>query len=267
MPTVESQGTEIHYVERGAGEQTVVLAHSYLVDHRQFEGQIAALEKSYRVIAYDHRDHGNSSRASTQYALDDLVNDALTVIGHTSAQPCHFVGLSTGGFVGLRLALHHRELLRSLVLMDTSAQAEPLYKRMKYQAMFLALRALGTSPVLGTAMRAMFGRTPRNDPDRAATLRVWRERIKANDPAALIRFGNAIFARDNVLSQLNNLDIPTLITVGEEDAALPLPLSQHMTQAIQGARLEVIAKSGHLNTIESPAAVNAVLVPFIESAS
>ncbi len=267
MPIVKSGGAEIHYVERGSGGQSVVLAHSYLVDHRQFEEQIAALEKSYRVIAYDHRDHGSSSRATAPYTLDDLVDDAVAVIEQTGAQPCHFVGLSTGGFVGLRLALHHRRLLRSLVLMDTSAESEPMYKRMKYKAMFLALRGLGVSPVIGTAMRAMFGHTTRKDPEQAAMLGVWRERIKANDPMALVRFGNAIFGRDDVLSQLKSLDIPTLIVVGEEDAALPPALSQHMSQAIPGARLEIIANAGHLSTIENPVAVNAVLVPFVESAS
>jgi pimeloyl-ACP methyl ester carboxylesterase len=267
MPTLDIDGVELNYVERGTGAQTVVFSHSYLVDHRQFEAQMAALEESYRVIAYDHRDCGLSSTSATPYDLDDLVRDAVGVIEATGAAPCHFVGLSTGGFVGLRIALHHRELLASLVLMDTSAEAESLVHRLQYNAMFLTLRALGTRPLLGSAMRLMFGRSSLMDPSQAGVLSLWRERIAANDPGALVRFGRAISARDDVLQELRDVDVPTLVMVGEEDRALPPPLAAHMADAIPAARLEVIREAGHLITIEKPHAVNAVLVPFIEGAS
>jgi pimeloyl-ACP methyl ester carboxylesterase len=267
MPTITTGGVELYYTDRGHGDQTVVFSHSYLVDQRQFEDQIAALEQRYRVIAYDHRDHGRSSRVKTPYALEDLVDDAVAVIEQTGAGPCHFVGLSTGGFVGLRLALRHRSLLRSLVLMDTSAEAEPLVNRIRYQMMFLVLRLLGPRPVLGSAMRAMFGGTPRRDPTRANELAVWRERIAANDPAALVRFGNAIFRRDDVLARLRGVDLPVLVMVGEEDTSTPPPLARNIATAIPGARLEVVPASGHLSTVESPERINAVLVPFLDGVS
>lgn len=267
MPKLSINGVELNYVERGTGEQTVVFSHSYLVDHRQFEAQMAALEDRYRVIAYDHRDCGRSSAATAPYHLQDLVRDAVGVIEATGAAPCHFVGLSTGGFIGLRLALHHRQLLTSLVLMDTSAEAESLVHRLKYNAMFLTLRAVGVRPLLGSSMRLMFGRSALKDPSRAGMLAAWKERIAANDPGALVRFGRAISARDNVLEALRDVDVPTLVMVGEEDRALPLPLAEHMAAAIPGARLEVIRAAGHLSTIERPDAVNAVLVPFIASVS
>jgi 3-oxoadipate enol-lactonase len=267
MPRVSTSQVELSYVERGAGEQAVVFSHSYLVDHRHFEAQMAALQRRYRVIAYDHRDHGDSGKAQKSYTLDDLVLDAVAVIEATGAAPCHFVGLSTGGFVGLRLALRHRALLRSLVLMDTSAEAEPLLQRLQYEAMFLALRTAGVWPVIGPAMRAMFGPAVLRDRSRAAEVALWRQRIAANDPAALIRFGRAIFARDDILGQLREIDVPALVIVGERDRALPPRIARRMAEAIAGARLEVIADAGHLTTIESPEAVNAALLPFIESAS
>lgn len=87
MKTLNVDGLELHYVERGSGDQTVVFSHSFLVDHRQFEAQVAALESRYRFIAYDHRDHGRSSSARQAYRLDDLVRDAIGVIEATGAAP------------------------------------------------------------------------------------------------------------------------------------------------------------------------------------
>lgn len=263
MKTLNVNGLELNYVERGSGDETVVFSHSFLVDHRQFDAQIAALESRYRVIAYDHRDHGRSSRARTAYGLDDLVSDAVGVIEATGSAPCHFCGSSTGGFVGLRLAIGHRKLLRSVVLMDTSAERERWYRRLKYHVLFTALGVLGTGPVLGFAVRAMFGRTSRSDPSRAALLDEWARRIAGNDPAALQRFGRAVTARESVLEQLAHVEIPALVIVGDQDDTLPLPLSRHMAEAIRGARMEVIEGGGHLNTIECPEAVNAALLQFL----
>lgn len=267
MHKVQINGVELAYIERGQGEQTVVLAHSFLVDHRQFNAQIEALAAEYRVIAYDHRDHGRSGRATGDYPLEDLVTDAVGLIGHAGAAPCHWVGLSTGGFVGLRLALEHPGLLRSLTLMDTSARPEPPLKRLEYEGLLLALRLFGLGPLLGKAMRAMFGDTTLQDPARAGELAVWRERIAANDPAALGRFGRAIFRRKDISPRLGGVDVPTLVIVGAEDRALPPEVSRGLAEGIPGARLEVLEAAGHLSTIERPEAVNALLVPFLASAS
>jgi pimeloyl-ACP methyl ester carboxylesterase len=256
---------ELHYLERGTGDETVVFSHSYLVDHQHFAAQVEALEPHFRVLAYDHRDHGRSARATADYELDDLIDDAVALIEHLGAAPCHFVGLSTGGFIGMRLALRRPQLLRSLVLMDTAAGEEPLIKRLKYQAMFLVLRALGIQPLLGTAMRLMFHRATLGDPSRRAEMTAWRERIGASDPRALMRFGNAIFARGSVLEQLHRITTPTLVMVGEHDRATPPVCARRIAEAIPGARLEVIPRAAHLCTVDAAEAVNAVLVPFIRA--
>ena len=263
MGTVRAGGVDLHYVERGGGEQTVVFAHSYLVDHRQFEAQIDALSERYRVIAYDHRDHGRSGKATERYAMGDLVRDGVAVIEATDAAPCHWVGLSTGGFVGMRLALWYPELLRRLVLMDTSAQNESWFRRLRYRGMFAVLRRLGARPLRREIMRMMFGRTSFATPARAEMLAVWEERMAAADPEGMIRFGTAIFGRDDVLDRLHRVEHPTMVVVGEEDLATPPPLSRNIAAAIDGARLEVVPGTGHLNTLEDPATITALLQEFL----
>ena len=105
MTHVMVNGVSLAFEEHGSGDETVVLSHSYLVDRRQFDAQVAALATRYRVLAFDHRGHGGSGKPSDGYDMDSITRDAEAFIETTNAGPCHFIGLSTGGFVGLRLAL------------------------------------------------------------------------------------------------------------------------------------------------------------------
>lgn len=262
MPTAHRDGIDLHYVDVGSGDETIVFSHSYLLDHRHFQPQIDALSTRYRVIAFDHRDHGRSGLATGPYTLDDIVADAVAVLDHASVGACHWVGLSTGGFVGMRLALRHRARLSSLVLMDTSAEPEPRWNRVKYEGMFLALRVFGVRPLVGEVQRLMFSSATRRNPDLAPVLDLWTEHLNSVDPAALIRFGRAIFERASVVEALRGVELPTLVVVGADDRATPPAKARTIAQTIRGARLEVIADAGHISTQEQPAAVLQALDRF-----
>src|SRR5262249_46832105 len=84
-------------------------SHGLLMDHSMFEGQRAAFEGRYRVIAYDHRGQGQSRNADNDAGqvldMETLTGDAAALIQALDAAPCHFAGLSMGGFIGFRLAL------------------------------------------------------------------------------------------------------------------------------------------------------------------
>lgn len=265
MPKVRVNGIELDYSDHGSGDETVVFSHSYLVDRSHFAAQIAALSEHYRVIAYDHRDHGMSGKSPSPYPFETLVEDAVGLIRATHAAPCHFIGLSTGGFVGTRLLVHHPELLRSAVLMDTSGAAEPLYPRTKYNIMLALVRVIGVQPLMPIVMGLMFASSTHDDPARAEELATWRARIAANDPAALIRFGHAIFSRDDILDALAKVDVPVMVVVGAEDRAQPVARARQLAAAIPNARLEIIPKGGHLCTLDQPEAVSAVLLDFLRA--
>lgn len=68
----------------------------------------------YRCIAFDFRGQGQSQATKAGYDLDQLTEDTASLIRTLNADPCHFVGCSMGGMVGMRLAVRHADLLRSL---------------------------------------------------------------------------------------------------------------------------------------------------------
>jgi 3-oxoadipate enol-lactonase len=264
MPEVKVNGVRLHYEDVGQGPETVVFSHSYLVDSRHFTPQIEALKQRYRVLAYDHRAHGQSERPRTGYEMDKIYADGLAFLEATKCTPCHWIGLSTGGFVGMRIAFHRPELLRSLVLMDTAAGAEDTLKLLKYRAMFLVVRLFGMRPVIGAVMKAMFGPEFLRDPARKPDRDTWRARMLSVDARSMIAFGNGIFSRPDVRDRLPEIPVPTLVVVGERDASTPPGKARILADAIPDARLETIPRAGHLCTIEEPEAVNRVLLEFLE---
>ena len=126
MPHLTTNGVSFHYEDtRGAGP-AIVFSHGLLMSGRMFSAQMQALSDRYRCVAYDHRGQGESSDPGGRvHDMETCYRDAVAVIEALDARPCHFVGLSMGGFVGMRLAARRPDLLYSLTLMETSAEPEP----------------------------------------------------------------------------------------------------------------------------------------------
>ena len=125
MPFKQINGAKIYYEETGTGPETLIFSHGLLMNGDMFQQQVEVLSERYRCICYDHRGQSRSEVTDTGYDMDSLTEDAAALIRDLDAAPCHFAGLSMGGFVGMRLAIRHPELLKSLVLIETTADPEP----------------------------------------------------------------------------------------------------------------------------------------------
>ena len=264
MPTLAVDGIELHYEERGAGAP-IVFSHGLLWSGGMFDAQVAALSSRFRCIAYDHRGQGRSATSPGPYDMERLADDAAVLIEKLGAAPCHFVGLSMGGFVGMRLAARRPELLRTLTLIETAADGEPRWNGPKYRALALVGRALGLGPVVGAVMRIMFGATFLRDPERAALRARLRGELLALDIARLEAALDAVVRRRPILPELGRIKTPTLVLHGDEDRAILLPRAAEMARAIAGSRFVVLARAGHTASVEAADAVTRELAAFVEA--
>ena len=87
--------------------------------------------------------------------------------------PCHWVGASMGGFVGMRLAVRHPSLLRSLTLVGSSVTPEP--HPWRYRMLNLMARCLGVRAVTRLIMPVQFGPRFLQDPARVQDRQTWRK--------------------------------------------------------------------------------------------
>jgi 3-oxoadipate enol-lactonase len=107
MPRITINGADLFYETQGSGPETIVFAHGLLWSGRMFDHQVGALKNRFRCITFDFRGQGKSGVTKTGYDMDSLTEDAAGLIEALQCAPCHFLGLSMGGFVGMRLAIRH----------------------------------------------------------------------------------------------------------------------------------------------------------------
>jgi 3-oxoadipate enol-lactonase len=268
MPTLQVNGAALWYEEHGSGPETVVFAHGLLWSGRMFDAQVAELSDRFRCVTFDFRGQGRSEVTAGGYDMDTLAGDASALIEALGCAPCHFVGLSMGGFIGMRLAARRPELVRSLVLMETSADAEPAENVPRYRMLggiVGVLGKLGMRLVMPRVMRIMFGRTFLQDPAREADRRLWRERGMANHPRGIVRALAGVIERKPIHGELGKIAVPTLVVVGDEDVATVPAKAERIAAAIRGSRMVVIPGAGHTSSVEQPDLVNAALEGFLAS--
>lgn len=264
MPSISIDGIELHYEDRGRGPETIVFAHGLLWSGRMFDEQVRALCENYRCITFDFRGQGRSEVAKAGYDMDRLTADTLRIVETLDCAPCHFVGLSMGGFVGMRLAIRRSELLRSLMLLNTSADPEPPEAVKRYQRLAFAARWLGPWIVAHHAMRVMFGPKFLRDPNRADLRREWRARLVANHRIGVTRAVKGVIDRRGVQDQLDRINVPTLVVVGERDVATPPEVGLRIHEGIRHSHFVSIPHAGHTSTVEEPEAVNFALAEFLD---
>ena len=262
---ISCNGVQLAVEDSGGGGATVVFSHGLLYSLRMWDPQIAELRARFRCVAYDHRGQGESEKAPTGLDMDTLTEDAVALIGALASGPVHFVGMSMGGFVGIRLAARHPERVRSLVLVDTAAGPEPARNVPRYRRLEWVARWFGTWPVAGKVQAIMHGASARKDPSRAAILRGWREQLLRADTAAMNRAVEGVLTRESAVPLLTRIRCPTLVMVGEEDTATVPARSEEIAAGIAGARLVRIPRAGHMSPIDAPEAVTAQLRGFLEA--
>lgn len=259
MPHADLNGAHIHYTDTGGDGAAIVFSHGLLFSGEMFEAQVASLKDRYRCITFDHRGQGQSGVTQDGYDIETLTKDAAALIDHLGVGPCHFVGLSMGGFVGMRLAAQHPHLLKSLTLLDTSADPEPKENGPKYRLLNVVARWIGLWAVMGSVLPIMFGPTFLNDPSRRDEKRRWAQAIKANDRIGITRAVQGVIERKGCIDLLAQITIPVGIGVGEEDVATVPEKSETIHAAIQGSELVLLKTAGHSSAIETPTLVTELI--------
>lgn len=261
MPSIECAGTSIHYDDIGDGP-VLVLGHSFLCSGEMWAPQVAALSSRYRLINIDWPGHGRSGPAIQPFSLEDLAGHVITLLDHLGIERVVWAGLSIGGMVALRGALARPDRVDGLVLLDTTAGGETFVSKLQFRLMGMIARLFGIRPLLPTILPMMFGATTRKE--QTVLVQEWRSRIAATHVPSMLRTLNALMARKSLLPRLSEIKVPSLVMVGEEDAALPPANSEAIAGQLQQATLTVVPESGHLITLEKPDVVNTAMLDFLD---
>lgn len=213
--------------------------------------QIAALSRSHRVIAFDHRGHGGSPVPPGPYTIADLGADVVALMDRLGVEQASYVGLSIGGMAGIWLGANAADRLDRLVLMCTSAHAPPASRWHERSA---AVRAAGSTAVVADAVVEHWF-TPAWSQAHPDAVEAHKAMIVATDPAGYCGCCEAIAVMD-LRDALPRIAAPTLVIGGAADLALPPEHQRLVAAAIPGARLELVEDAAHIASAQQPDTVN-----------
>lgn len=256
----------LHYEIHGNGIETVLLSHGMMWSTKLYTEQINALSPRFRCVAYDHLGQGKSAvrSAGDEISIEMCTDRTIELIEHLNLAPCHFVGLSMGGFVGMRIAARRPELLKSLTLMATSPDPETDVGAFSLRFLSLMVRYFGIGPIKSGAAKQLLSKSTLNDPARKDILRAAIQNIGANK-RSLYKTINGVLRRHGCRVELANINLPTAIIHGEEDAVFSIESARELADQIRNARMISIPKAGHSLPFENPSMVNAALEDFLNS--
>jgi pimeloyl-ACP methyl ester carboxylesterase len=251
MPETDARdGVRIHYEMNGEGAP-LLLTHGYASTSRMWRAQLASLGEDRHVIAWDMRGHGRSASPAdpAAYSLEACVDDMVAVLDAAKAPKAVVGGLSLGGYVSLAFWLAHPERVRALVLVDTGPGFKQDAAREGWNR--------GVAKVV-----------KRLDDQGLAYLDRLGDEVSAAEHASA---EGLIFAARGILTQhdarviesLPDIDVPTLIVVGENDRPFHAA-TDYMARKITGARKVVIPDAGHAVNLHQPARFEAELALFLE---
>jgi pimeloyl-ACP methyl ester carboxylesterase len=260
MPKIKINRCQYHYEVHGTGTETLVFSHGLLWSGHMFYKQVDHLKDRYKIVTYDHRGQGQSEVTQDGYDMDSLYNDAVGLIESLKLGAVHFGGLSMGGFVAMRLAARRPDLVKSLILMETSAQDEP--NKVKYNLLKTIVKIFGVNSVVNPVMNIMFGRTFLNDTERREEKQYWANQLTQNQ-RTIVRSVSGVIDRSAVADELPKIKCPTLILVGTEDIGTTPEKAEFIHSSIPQSSLKYIDHAGHTACIEEPEQYNHAIEQFL----
>ncbi|MFQ5458566.1 MAG: alpha/beta fold hydrolase [Myxococcota bacterium] len=260
MPTAQVNGVELFYEDEGEGFP-VIFGHSLVWDHEMFVHQVKALSKNYRCINVDYRNHGKSGTVCKEWTLYDYVDDNIALAEHLGIASAHWVGLSQGGMMAMRLALKRPELVRSLVILDSSAAPEDAEKRPQYEMMANMAAEQGSETVVEGVLPIFFAEDFKRDyPDQLA---YYREKFIKSDADAMKWAVFAVTGRDDVSDKISAITAPALVIAGEADIATGPARAADIDAALPNSRFVTIPGAGHMAPLEKPGPVTDAIAGFL----
>jgi len=257
-----SDGIRLHYEVLGrASAPAVLMIQGLGADKHGWDMQRIPLSLQYRVIALDNRGAGRSDKPFGHYTLEQMADDAIAVLDHVGVEKAHVVGASMGGAISQIVGLKYPHRVMSLTLACTACRNHP-WRRELLQGWATMASEQGMGAMAREAARWVIG--PRS----------FRRLLPAFGwlgPLAMGRTSHAFVAQvraildvdESVSEQLEQVDLPTLVLVGNQDILTPRGDSEEIADRMPNAELVVISGAAHGFMVEHASTFNRVLMEFL----
>lgn len=250
-------GVRLAVYEDGEPEGPAILfANSLAADHGMWDEVVARLSDTYRLIRYDARGHGRSTIA-TDYSLDALASDVGVIMTATTNGPVLLCGLSLGGLTAMRIGATMGDRLSGLILANTAASFPPASM---WEGRANGARTSGMGQFVNPTLDRWLTQAFRDGhPERTADVARMIEATSADGYAGCCE----TLGGSDVLDELDEIYVPTLVIAGESDLSTPPERARELVAAIGGATYLALP-AAHVSAIEAADEFTAAVHDFAQ---
>lgn len=259
---VDLPRVRLAYYETGRPDgETLILAHSLFLNKDMFGPLIDELRDDFRLIAYDSRGHGSSSKAADdRFDMEAYYDEAAQFIESLQCGPVHFAGNSMGGWIALRLAARRPDLVRSAIAMGSTGDGEADVHA--FDPVLEQLRAKGGEGFEDGFSFIFFGDASLASESFAPLRAYWLNHLTSLSTFYALP-GAAVAHRSSINPELQHCDVPILAIAGAQDHVFPPQLSENIASAARNGRAVIISDAGHSVSMEAPKACASAIRSFV----
>jgi pimeloyl-ACP methyl ester carboxylesterase len=249
---------------RDVGEgPAVVLMHGAGGNHAVWNEIVPRLSPRYRVVAPDLRGHGRTAAPpGSTFTVEELMGDLLGLLEEKSIGAAHWVGLSAGALLALRLTLDRPEKARSLTMISGAAYVDAHTRAVSERWAEIYAKEGGDAFALRLLKDLYYPDWVEAHLDVADELR--REVTKRDfQPAVAWSRGMAKFDEK---SRIASVRVPTLIVQAMDDQVVDASHARILRQSILHAQLRILANTGHLVPVERPEETASAIAALVDAA-
>jgi 3-oxoadipate enol-lactonase len=261
MPTASVNGIDINYRLEGNGPETIVLINGLADDLETWILQMDdLLGAGYRVLRFDNRGVGHTSKPEGPYTSRMLADDAKTLVDELGLRDVHLMGVSMGGMIAQEYALNYGGDLRTLTLACTYAAPGPFCSRMF--AMWHDMAPVNGVPFIMRDVTLWAFTVPFFE-EREDEAKEFEAEMAAMDMSVEAYLAQLhVIQTHDTTGRLDQISTPTLVLAGEQDILIPVSLSKRLQEQIPGADWAT-TKGGHACMWEHPGEFNRTYLEWI----
>lgn len=263
-------GAKIYYEDHGGG-QPILLVHGWLCSSRFWQRNVPALANQFRVVTFDLRGHGNSSKILTGHTLRQYARDAREVVEQLGLEGAVLVGWSMGGEVVLS---YHEQYgmdrrLKALGLVDSAPFPFGPADWNNH-----ALRNFNYD-----GLNAMFAEHSANPRDFAAafTTRMFRQKPSGAEmdwvvaemmktPAWIAEAVYSDFVMSDHAKSLAAIKVPVIVCAANSGVFCDgIAMGKAIAAQVPRATFIPFEDAGHMLFYEQPQKFNAALTEFVQA--
>jgi len=236
----------------------LVLLHAFPLNAEMWQPQMDGLADGWRVIAPDL-----TPEQAAEPSMDAMADAVATLLDELGVEQIVLGGLSMGGYVAFAFLRRHRARVRGLVLADTRAGADTDEVRQRRTSQQAQVQSEGTAGLVETMVGSLLSEHTRAN--RADVVARVRGIMRQASPEHVVAALEAMKRRPDSTADLDGVDVPVLVVVGEHDGPAPPAVAQEMASRLRDARLVIVPRAGHLTNLEDSERFTAELRAFLAS--